>query len=57
MSDYPPIEAFKALVSKCLNGSITTSELKNGAMKLQVVLDPNDDLRFSLTEFISIIFL
>ena len=43
MSDYPPIEAFKALVSKCLNGSITTSELKNGAMKLQVVLDPNDD--------------
>ena len=43
MSDYPPIESFKALVAKCLNGSITTSELKNGAMKLQVVLDPNED--------------
>ena len=43
MSDYPPIEAFKALLAKCLNGSINTSELKNGANKLQVVLHPNDD--------------
>ena len=37
------IEAFKALVTKCVNGSITRSELNNGAKKLNVVLNPEDD--------------
>ena len=43
MSDSSLIEAFKALVTKCLNGSITRSELNNGAKKLNVVLEPDDD--------------
>ena len=42
MSDSP-IEAFKALVTKCLNGSITRSELTNGAKGLNIILNLNDD--------------
>ena len=43
MSDSSLIDTFKALVTKCVNGSITRTELNNGAKKLNVVLIPQDD--------------